>query len=323
MPFAQALKLVETVLDNYEAWSVNFIKDKIKENIFRRQGCEYIESGFVLRCLLEYYRIERINRLKFTRKLYEQCGGIFNSISFDGFMAMFDWFQGTPIHEKVSLYRECFAVGHGNITPEVIFTVCTERKFYIKHLRLSCLFKFPIHKGRKNFSEEEGGTAELVERLHFYLEPSLPALYDAYRCMKTMFHPDGLLYRRIQEHGIETTLASFDYFKALINKNRFFIESSALRGRHFIHFLSPLIDEYKRLAFSNMYLIFEARKESTQKNGEIQLNLSENEVIEKFAQELYNWESIFLWTEDQLLWKKKVNQFRENHCAKKIQRIIR
>jgi hypothetical protein len=45
------------------------LTSKMREKIIYRKNVEYIESGFFLRCLVEYYKIERINRFKYISKL--------------------------------------------------------------------------------------------------------------------------------------------------------------------------------------------------------------------------------------------------------------
>jgi hypothetical protein len=214
----------------------------------------------VLRCLLEFYRIERINRLKFIRKQCQKCSGSSQTISFDGFLELFDSFQGVSVLEKVRLYRECFSVSHGNITADAIYTVLTERSFFLKHLRLSSQFKFPVHKGKRSLVEEDGLPVELTDRTTYYLEPYLPALYEIYKTLKCFFKYDSDFYQRLEGQGLDSSLTAYGYFRHLINKNRFLIESSALRGRHFVHFISGFSEEIKRLAFSNFYRVLEASK---------------------------------------------------------------
>lgn len=91
-----------------------------------RNGLEYIDSAFFLRCLLEYYKIERTNRLKLIKKMHEEiCGSEGAAPTFQQFMRILDRFTELPVDVKTRLYRSCYSVGRGIITPEIIFTVCT------------------------------------------------------------------------------------------------------------------------------------------------------------------------------------------------------
>ena len=38
--------------------------------------------------------------------------------------------------ERAEIFRECYSVGRGYVTPEIFFTVVTERNFFIRFLRL-------------------------------------------------------------------------------------------------------------------------------------------------------------------------------------------
>ena len=57
---------------------------------------------------------------------------------FDAFRKLFEIknFIGTLEVEKACLYRECFCVGGGNISPEIFFTVCCETNFFVKFLKI-------------------------------------------------------------------------------------------------------------------------------------------------------------------------------------------
>jgi|JI6StandDraft_1071083.scaffolds.fasta_scaffold437789_2 hypothetical protein len=65
-----AAKLVlDMVLSDFESWNLTYLISKMREKIIYKKNIEYIDSGFFLRCLVEYYKIERINRYKYIAKL--------------------------------------------------------------------------------------------------------------------------------------------------------------------------------------------------------------------------------------------------------------
>lgn len=97
-----------------------------------------IDSGLVLRTLLEYYRAEKRSRYKLIRDLFfNQQGNSIDgrySINFDGFRKIFENnnFPNTTELEKAQLYRECYALGKGIVSPEVFFAVCNDLNFFVK-----------------------------------------------------------------------------------------------------------------------------------------------------------------------------------------------
>lgn len=44
----------------------------------------------------------------------------------------------------MKLYRECYCLGKGRITADVIFTVCSEKLIFLRYLKLKCFYKLPL-----------------------------------------------------------------------------------------------------------------------------------------------------------------------------------
>ncbi len=55
--YTAAKNVIDITLNDFESWNITFLTSKLREKIIMRKNKEYIESGFFLRCLLEYYRI--------------------------------------------------------------------------------------------------------------------------------------------------------------------------------------------------------------------------------------------------------------------------
>ena len=64
-------------------------------------------------------------------------------------------------------------MGRGVITPEIIFTVCTENRVFLKHLKIKSFYKLPIQNSRSF----ESGTL-------FCIQPPHPYLYKIFTKMK-------------------------------------------------------------------------------------------------------------------------------------------
>ncbi|KRX06027.1 hypothetical protein PPERSA_01105 [Pseudocohnilembus persalinus] len=101
---------------------------------------EHAEYSLVIRTLLEYFRSERHQKYKIIRDLFfnqqgQTIEGRF-SINFEGFRNLFENenFLNTNELEKAYLYRQCYSLGRGVVSPEVFFAVITDSNFLTKHL---------------------------------------------------------------------------------------------------------------------------------------------------------------------------------------------
>ena len=53
-----AAKLVlDMILSDFESWNIGYLVSKLREKVVYRKNTEYIDSGFFLRCLVEYYKV--------------------------------------------------------------------------------------------------------------------------------------------------------------------------------------------------------------------------------------------------------------------------
>jgi hypothetical protein len=83
-----------------------------------KKGRQCVESGFFLRCLLECYKVERVNRFKFiVRMVKEQLTENSQKLDFDKTMNILGRFDNISYEKKLALYRECYSASRGCITP--------------------------------------------------------------------------------------------------------------------------------------------------------------------------------------------------------------
>lgn len=125
--YAAAKSVIDITLNDFESWNIAFLTSKLREKIVMKKNKEYIEAGFFLRCLVEYYRIERSNRYRYISKLCSEFkdskkGGL----RFSSFMSVINKFTEISTETKIKLYRDCYCLTRGAITPESIFIVCSE-----------------------------------------------------------------------------------------------------------------------------------------------------------------------------------------------------
>jgi|JI6StandDraft_1071083.scaffolds.fasta_scaffold57463_3 hypothetical protein len=85
----------------------------------------------------------------------ELCGAEGAVPTFQQFMRILDRFTELPVEIKVRLYRNCYSVGRGIITPEIIFTVCTEERVFLKYLRIKTFYKLPIQISRSTTANNQ------------------------------------------------------------------------------------------------------------------------------------------------------------------------
>ena len=160
--YSAAKAVLDLVLSDFESWNLTYLTSKLREKVIYKKNVEYIESGFFLRCLVEYYKIERVNRYKYISKLCLEFKSEEKGLRFSSFISVINRFTEVSVQQKVRLYRECFCVGKGKITGEVIFTVCSEQLVFLKYLKLKCFYRLPHMTSQRSFkpvaknSEEKG-----------------------------------------------------------------------------------------------------------------------------------------------------------------------
>lgn len=123
--YSAAKSVLDLTLNDFESWNITFLTSKLREKIVIKKSKEYIEAGFFLRCLLEYYKIERSNRYRYISKICSEFQDK-KGLRFSSFMSVINKFTEVSTEIKLKLYRDCFCLSKGVITPESIFIVCSE-----------------------------------------------------------------------------------------------------------------------------------------------------------------------------------------------------
>jgi hypothetical protein len=76
-----------------------------------------VDSFFLLRLVLEYYRVERIERLRVVKQVFNKVAAEPGNLSFREFMAVFNYMLcNLSTLERLQLYRECYYQGSGKIS---------------------------------------------------------------------------------------------------------------------------------------------------------------------------------------------------------------
>ena len=115
-------------MKNYDQLAVMTLKKQLKEKKKTKNNINLIDSGFVLRILLEFYRVERKNRYKLLKEAFMQQSsfGAYGKlhITFHSFKKIIELnYPNTPDSETAELYRDTYALGSGAATIDCFFTV--------------------------------------------------------------------------------------------------------------------------------------------------------------------------------------------------------
>lgn len=144
--FERAEKLVDLIMHKFELTIKTTIKSKLADKSKRKGPRMFIDGAFVLRILLEYYRLERIDKFYlleelFKAKMHKEEDR--ETVSFENFkkIIQFNWPQITDL-ETAELFRETWGIGQGGVTAEAFFTLASENRFFIKTMKLPSVVFF-------------------------------------------------------------------------------------------------------------------------------------------------------------------------------------
>jgi hypothetical protein len=165
--------VVDTVMSKYDSNNLLQVKRVLREKAKRKiltSNRLTIDAYFVLRILLEFYRVERKNRLKMLRETFGACQSLQSNgkfgVSFKNFKKIFeinfpkasDLEVPNPHRSKMcTLYRDSHMLGGGGVTAETFFAAATESDFFLQWLQLKTLTPTPSldpESGNIQYNEE-------------------------------------------------------------------------------------------------------------------------------------------------------------------------
>ena len=224
--------IVDMVMHKYEISLRSTIKSKLSDKAKRKGSHAFIDSAFVLRVLLEYYRLERVDKFNLLEELFNSKmhrDDDKETVSFENFkkILQFNWPQLTDL-EVSELYRETWGVGQGAVNAESFFAVANETKFFIKTLKLPSVMSFeeisevknPYERIRAEFYERYSLIKDKIVGIEnilsgFGLEP----LDERFRKMiKTVQAEFQMPSEEMKEKFISHFALEFDHFLKLVIK---------------------------------------------------------------------------------------------------------
>ena len=161
--------LIDIILQNFDKISQNFLKKKIKEKAGKVTiNGLLIDSSYVLRLLLEYYKAEKFERIRLFRdlflsqKTFEVPNAKTLSISFQSFKKLLDPFEELSELEKAKLYRKVWNLGNGSVDIDSFMIIADEENLFLRTLRVKTGFEIPVKLDfEKNMKSDQGIYEEL------------------------------------------------------------------------------------------------------------------------------------------------------------------
>lgn len=100
-----------------------------------------IDAAFVMRILLEFYRVERRNRYKMFKQAF---GSRASNIGFKQFrIVMISNYPDMSDLEMARLYRLSYSFNGAGVSVDSFYTMASDTGFFIKHLKLHNMLQTP------------------------------------------------------------------------------------------------------------------------------------------------------------------------------------
>lgn len=124
---------IDTLLNHFvpcDKVNLSYLKNLLKGSSTFIKGRRFLDSGFLLRSCLEYYRASRVESFNtLTKKLkeVEQKKEETPFHTFQQFNIIVNAnYSGLSSAERVAVFRRFFAFGEGNISAEILFAALSE-----------------------------------------------------------------------------------------------------------------------------------------------------------------------------------------------------
>ena len=154
------------------------------------------------------------------------------------------------------------------------------------------------------------------------LQPADPYLYNIFTKMIPLVESGSAFVSQLERMGLVDLLNQLTVMQKIFNHKLSNTDSSQLRCRHFMHFLSQLLNRVRVINFNSFYELLEEQGKK-RNNESYWVEIDEAEVCSILAEEFTATININRKLQEYLVWRKKVYDFRVNHAARKIQRMVR
>ena len=137
--------VVDLIMGRYDQFNLNHIKRGLREKAKNKYNSILIDGAFVLRIILEFYRIERKNRYKLLKEVFlaQSTLGFEQQISvtFRAFKNICELnYPAATDLDVAELYRECYNIGQGCVNIDSFYTIASDTNFFTSQLKIKSLF---------------------------------------------------------------------------------------------------------------------------------------------------------------------------------------
>jgi len=135
----KAERLVDAILRKLDQDQLYRVKYHLRVKAKMKHKKQYLDSGFVLRVLLEYYRHDKKINFKMLQETFLKISTIGPNkkmtVTFDAFKQFIHMnYPFISDFDKARLYREAWCLGNGVVDHEVFYIAASESNFFIKIL---------------------------------------------------------------------------------------------------------------------------------------------------------------------------------------------
>lgn len=143
----KVLDFLKKILKKFQRNDFQLIRDRLEKVCIIQGNDKKIDSAYVLRILLEIYKVEKKLKYDYIKNFLEVKSKIENRVvtndylsPFENFRAFFNvnYINRTEL-DVIELYSECYNIGKGNINFDTLFMVMQEQGFLIDDLKLTGL----------------------------------------------------------------------------------------------------------------------------------------------------------------------------------------
>ncbi|CAD8184397.1 unnamed protein product [Paramecium octaurelia] len=331
IPLLQADFVVTHLFSQYEVSTIQQVKRVLKERAVRKiqnKNIYIIEAAFVLRILLEFYRVERRNRYKMFKIAF---GSRATNISFKQFrIVLISNYPKITDLELATLYREAYSFTGTGVSIDSFYTIASENGFFTKNLKIQNLTQLP----------------HLVEE-QFAFDPSQQPFILVSEAYKRLINQQKPVKELLVEIGLEILFNEFEELDNFIETKFSSLQSSQLSFVQMTDKYMSIIRNVNHLLNCRLYiqdiipqgstfqkLHDEKQKQQLQQNRDAVIISSENfnrqyvkkddftHEVELIKSQLDCLQHLANYFDSKDLTRKKV-EMGQQIAAKKIQKFVR
>lgn len=241
--FDRAEALIELVFKKMGQEDFNTLKYKIKERAKKKANKYFIDAGFVLRVLLEFYRNEKKLKIVMLQEALNKVSiaGKNNKphVTYDIFKQFIEInYPFASEIEKARIYREAWHVGNGRVDYESFFIAANESNFFTGSLKYFMFPKIPTLQSYSVTKEDH----ELVQGMNKLIE-------DKYKELLEVFEKGKAFARTL---GVESVVSNITQAENNLTKNFNSIYDES-KGQGIFILFSQLVQMF--LKIRNQYFI--------------------------------------------------------------------